>query len=260
MKIVKKTWGTTLYGLGKLMGGIFDGLIGLITFITNIVISVGKGALALISMGGCLFIMILGPTLLFNPKSFLAIVFLIGFPIIGMKSITYLKYKRYMVTEYLFDRADNYRLGKQAQFSTFNEYGNKYWKMEEERLNRERQKRQEEEQRMWEERFRQWGEYERSQRGNYQYYTWSNQGSGYNNQAYVNPNIEFKSKYEKSCDLLGLPYNADKYEVKLNFRKKAKEYHPDVNKSPNATEMFQKINDAYEFLSDSNIERYKNMN
>ncbi len=58
---------------------------------------------------------------------------------------------------------------------------------------------------------------------------------------------------------MGLPYDTDKYQVKLAYRKKAKEYHPDINKSPDATAKFQKINEAYEFLSDDNIERYKQM-
>lgn len=75
----------------------------------------------------------------------------------------------------------------------------------------------------------------------------------------MNPTTEFKSKYQKSCDLLGVGYDADKYQIKLAYRKKAKKYHPDLNKSPDATQMFQQINNAYEFLSDGNIDRYKNM-
>lgn len=71
---------------------------------------------------------------------------------------------------------------------------------------------------------------------------------------------EFKQKYEKSCDILDLPYDTDKYQVKLAYRKKAKENHPDINRSPDATSKFQEINDAYGFLSDENIERYKRMN
>ena len=59
--------------------------------------------------------------------------------------------------------------------------------------------------------------------------------------------------------MLGINYAADKYEIKLAYRKKAKEYHPDINKAANATEMFQKINDAYEFLNEDNIERYKKL-
>lgn len=259
MNIVKKTWGKTLYGVAKFTSIIFDAFIYITGFITELVISIGRGALALISMGGCLFIMIIGPALLFNPLTFLTIIFLIIFPILGTKFISYLKYIRYMTTEYLFDHADNLIHGRKAQFKTFNEYGNKYRKMEEEKLRRERERRQEAQQRMWEERFRQWAEYESQQGSNHGGYYWHSGNTGYNNQPYVNPNIEFKSKYEKSCDLLGIPYTSDKYEVKLAYRKKAKEYHPDINKAPNATEVFQKINDAYEFLSDSNIERYKNI-
>ena len=40
----------------------------------------------------------------------------------------------------------------------------------------------------------------------------------------------------------------------------AKKYHPDINKEPGSKEMFQKVNNAYEFLSDDNIERYRKMN
>jgi len=83
--------------------------------------------------------------------------------------------------------------------------------------------------------------------------------AGYGNYTYQNPSVEFKKKYEESCNLLGVGYDADKYEIKLAYRKKAKEYHPDINKSSNATEMFQKVSDAYEFLNDDNIERYKKL-
>ena len=61
-------------------------------------------------------------------------------------------------------------------------------------------------------------------------------------------------------DVLGVSRDASKDEIKKAYRKLSKKYHPDINKSPNATEMFQKINDAYEFLSEGNIERYKKMN
>lgn len=163
-----------------------------------------------------------------------------------------------MIAEFLFDHADNLISGKKAQFDSFNEYGNKYKKMEEEKRRKEQQQRQAEQQRQWEERFKQWGEYQSYQRGSSGYGSYGNGQYG-NGQTYVNPTIEFKSKYEKSCDLLGINYNADKYEVKLGYRKKAKEYHPDINKSPDATTIFQDINNAYDFLSDDNIERYKSM-
>lgn len=82
--------------------------------------------------------------------------------------------------------------------------------------------------------------------------------SGYSNQS-ANMGFGFKEQYEKYCDVLGVNYSADKYEVKLAYRKMAKKYHPDLNKEPGAKEKFQEINAAYEFLNDSNIERYKKM-
>ena len=39
----------------------------------------------------------------------------------------------------------------------------------------------------------------------------------------------------------------------------AKKYHPDLNKEEGAKEKFQKINAAYEFLNDTNVEMYKKM-
>lgn len=262
MNILKKIWGKTLYGIASILSVVFDVFINIVEFIVRLVINIGRGFLALISMGGCLLIMVLGPALLFNPITFFGILFLVIFPILGTKFISYLKYVKYMVTEFLFDHADNLIKGKKAQFDSFNEYGNKYKRMEEEKIRREQQKRQAEQQREWEERFRQWSEYQNSQRGNYSggygNYGGNYQNTGYGN-TYVNPNIEFKSKYEKSCDLLGVSYDADKYQIKLAYRKKAKEYHPDLNKSPDATTIFQQINNAYEFLSDDNVERYKSI-
>lgn len=38
--------------------------------------------------------------------------------------------------------------------------------------------------------------------------------------------------------------------VKKHYRKLAKLYHPDGNKSKNATEIFKKVSEAYQVLSD----------
>ena len=254
MNILKKSYGYILRGTGNVLDFLLNILISITQVIVTITLTVGRGLLGLLGFGGCLIIFFffgpLGFFVLFHPAILGPILFLVLVPILGTQLISILKYIKYMVTEFLFDRANYLIDGKQNEFSSFNEYGNKYKRMEEEKRNKERQRRQAEQQREWEARFSQW-----SQQG--QYYQAS--GGGYQ-QGFANPAIDFKDKYEKSCDLLGIGYETDKYEAKLAYRKKAKEYHPDINHAPNATEMFQKVNDAYEFLSDDNINRYKNMN
>lgn len=53
-------------------------------------------------------------------------------------------------------------------------------------------------------------------------------------------------------EILGVDRNATKEEIKSAFRKKARQYHPDVNKSPDAEEKFKELGKAYETLSDDN--------
>jgi molecular chaperone DnaJ len=52
-------------------------------------------------------------------------------------------------------------------------------------------------------------------------------------------------------EVLGVPRNAGSEELKASFRRLARQYHPDVNKSPNAEESFKEINEAYAVLSDT---------
>ena len=52
-------------------------------------------------------------------------------------------------------------------------------------------------------------------------------------------------------EILGVDKNATDDQIKKAFRKKAREYHPDVNKDPDAEERFKEINEAYDVLSDS---------
>lgn len=53
-------------------------------------------------------------------------------------------------------------------------------------------------------------------------------------------------------DILGVDRNASQDEIKKAFRKKARQYHPDVNKDnpKEAEEKFKEANEAYEVLSD----------
>jgi hypothetical protein len=252
--IFKKLAGRIVYSIGQLLSFIFDLLIGIAEVAVGLVAGIARALGALIGMGGCLLIMLFatpfGLVLLFNPITLVAIVFFVVFPILGYKFISFLKYGKYIITEYLFDLGSFLMDGK-GEHKSFSEYGHKYQRMEEERIRKERTERQEQQQKEWEERFRQWQSYQ--QQGQQQ------QGGYYRQQPYENPMTEFKTRYEKYCSLLGVPLDADKYQVKLAYRKKAKEYHPDINPSPDATKKFQEINQAYEFLSDENMQRYTQM-
>lgn len=59
-------------------------------------------------------------------------------------------------------------------------------------------------------------------------------------------------KYKDYYEILGVDRNADEAKIKSAYRKAARKYHPDVNKSPDAVEKFKDINEAYEVLSDKN--------
>ena len=59
--------------------------------------------------------------------------------------------------------------------------------------------------------------------------------------------MEYKDYYE----ILGVPRAATPEEIRSAFRKKAREYHPDVAKDKvQGAEKFKEVNEAYEVLSD----------
>ena len=47
-------------------------------------------------------------------------------------------------------------------------------------------------------------------------------------------------------DVLGVTKNSDSQEIKSAYRKLAKQYHPDINKSPDAEEKFKEVQEAYD--------------
>jgi curved DNA-binding protein len=64
-----------------------------------------------------------------------------------------------------------------------------------------------------------------------------------------------KSLYET----LEVSENASADEIKKAYRKLARKYHPDINKSPEAEEKFKEINAAYEILSDDSKKQQYDM-
>jgi len=51
-------------------------------------------------------------------------------------------------------------------------------------------------------------------------------------------------------EILGIPRTASTDDIKMAFRKLARQYHPDVSKESDAEEKFKEINEAYGVLSD----------
>jgi curved DNA-binding protein len=58
--------------------------------------------------------------------------------------------------------------------------------------------------------------------------------------------VEFKDYYET----LGVARDAQAEDIKKAFRKRARKYHPDVSKEPNADARMKEVNEAYAVLSD----------
>src|SRR5438093_6994204 len=51
-------------------------------------------------------------------------------------------------------------------------------------------------------------------------------------------------------EVLGIRKSASEDEIKKAFRAKARQFHPDVNKSPDAEAQFKELSEAYEILID----------
>lgn len=254
MRLIKKLIGKILFGIAKVINTLMEGLVQLIE---NLVVFVGsffKGCLAIVSMGGCLLFLLfanIGLRILLHPVGFTTIFLLLGFLMLGGKLASYIKYQRYITTEFLFNTANYLMDNKKHQYKAFKEFKEAYRKAEEDRI-REQQRRYYEQQRAWEERFKQqW--YQQNYQGGYGGFNQGSHGHDFNNTGF-----DFKNKYERSCDLLGVEYDADKSQIKSAYRRKAKEFHPDLNKAPDSTKIFQEITAAHEFLNDANIQRYNN--
>lgn len=57
-------------------------------------------------------------------------------------------------------------------------------------------------------------------------------------------------KFKDYYNILGVDKTAGKDDIRKAYRKLARKYHPDVNKSPDAEQKYKDINEAYEVLKD----------
>ncbi|MCS7310654.1 MAG: DnaJ domain-containing protein, partial [Armatimonadetes bacterium] len=54
-------------------------------------------------------------------------------------------------------------------------------------------------------------------------------------------------------EVLGVPPNATDEQIRRRFRELARQYHPDVNRSPDAEQRFKEITEAYRVLSSPSL-------
>lgn len=248
MKII----GKILHAISTALSFVFNFLINIIDLLVSLFEGIRQLLLAFFTLACGMFFF--APIFFFTipRKVMIAIMIIMIFPILGSGFVSFLRYANYTITEWLYDKSDAMISGK-AYNKTIGDYSEKY-REQQERIRRKKQeeewhRQQEEANRRFREFFGGFSNYQYDFDGQNNYQSFNGDGI----------NLNFIEKYEKSCDTLEVFYDADKYQIKLNYRKLAKKYHPDLNKDPGAKEKFQEINSAYEFLTDENIQKYKNI-
>lgn len=260
MDSIKQQYGKFLRGLGRVLDvstgfiiDITDKILILLKSIRQILVMILLGMMMLtffFLVGGILGILLL-PTILKIGLFFIIVPFVLELMSKGLKIF------RYGTREYLYEKSDSILEDKERKFTSLGSYFKEYIRLEEERIRREEEARRrayEEQQRRAREQFE---EFFRQSSGFGGSFGGSTNG-GYGSYSGVT-DVGFKERYESACNVLEVDYKANKEAIRKAFRSKAKQYHPDLNKSEGATEMFQTINDANEFLTDDNIQRYKNL-
>lgn len=259
---MKKFLGTLVFGFKKILDFIFELFIKITEFIVGIA-DILKGILIFIMIILGILTLIFPPLLvvLFTYFGIFIIIVMISvfaISILGKKLLNLL-YKNYYAYSNFLLNYGKYCYSEQSSYKSLNYYKNEYDEIIRKKF--EEELRKEEEQRKARQRQQEeyWRKVFEENFNSYTNSTYNQYNRQYNYQQNSNLFGGFKQQYEKSCDILQVKYNATYSEIKSAYRKLAKKYHPDISSEKNATEKFKEINNAFDFLSENNVNRYKNL-
>ena len=260
---MRELWGNISYGFAKFVEVLYKFIIIILEFLVN-----GADYLKNIFLP-IIVLMVIGmlafpPLLLFLLTGFgltliiiMVLLFVVSF--LGRAALMSFYRINYAHIHFLYDYAKYYKYGTSG-YKNVNyykaEYDRKQQEKFEEELRREEERRRQR-QRAQEEQWRRFFEENFSgySQGGYQ----GRYNGEYQGRYNQNPFSNFKKQYEDACDVLGVAHNSDYNTIKSAYRKLAKKYHPDISKENNADEMFKKINNAFDFLSEENVRRYNSL-
>lgn len=263
---MKELWGNIVYYFAKFLEAFYNIIYKVAEFIVDAADSIKAFFIpVLLLIGFSFFAFPLMLIFVFSgPGLGLVTIFLIviAISIIGRAGLNAFRKIKYAQIKFLYDYARFYKEGG-PKYKSYDFYKKDYDRIQREKIEEELRREEERRRQRQKAQEEQWKAFFEQNFGGYAGGGYSGQQRGYNQGGYrpggSGQFSSFKKQYEEACDVLGVPYKSDFDTIKAAYRKLAKKYHPDISNERNAEEMFKKVNNAYDFLSEENVKRYNSM-